>query len=79
MKKPNQKTKDTLLVLAALTAGFLAVSGGGFSDFAKTSFWWTFWDVAAWVGFVVFAGGWAYLAVKDRNYNKSEYERLKKK
>lgn len=58
--------KDYCLVAAAVLAGLLAVSGGGFSDYAKSGFFQVFWSVLAWVGFIAFAGGWLYLNAKDR-------------
>lgn len=79
MKKVNQNLKDSLLVLVAVTAGFLAVSGGGFADYAESKFWQITWAVLAWVGFFVFLGGWIYLKVKDSQYNSREYEEMKRK
>jgi hypothetical protein len=58
--------KDYLLLAAALTAGILAVCGGGFADYSESKFWAGFWSVAAWVGFAVFLLGWLYLVKKDK-------------
>jgi lipopolysaccharide export LptBFGC system permease protein LptF len=71
--RKKSSLKDVLLLLAALTAGFLAVSGGGFADYAKKSFWQHFWAISAWVGFAVFVGGWLFLAARDRAATKSDY------
>lgn len=57
--------KDYLLLAAAIVAGLLVVSGGGFADYAKSKAWQHFWAVSAWVGFFAFAGGWFYLFKKD--------------
>jgi hypothetical protein len=69
--------KDYLFVAAAVIAGLLAVCGGGFADYAESKFWAGFWSVAAWVGFIVFAGGWVYLSAKDRAASKNNYRRMK--
>lgn len=79
MKKVNQNLRDSLLVLAAVTAGLLAVSGGGFADYAESKFWQITWAVLAWVGFVVFVGGWIYLTIKDRQYTREKYNEDKRK
>jgi uncharacterized membrane protein len=52
--------KDICLTAAAVIFGLLAVMGGGFADYAMKPFWWHFWSIAAWVGFIGFVGGWLY-------------------
>ena len=54
-------TKDILIVIAALIAVGLAVSGDGFSDYANKPFWWKFWTGAAIASFLACVGGFIYL------------------
>jgi len=67
----NYKYKrDLLLVIIVVFAGFVAL--GGIADYAKTKFWWTFWDVAQIVCLVGLIGGWIYLYAKDRIASKGK-------
>lgn len=69
--------KDLLLTLVFGGLAFMAVAGDGFSDLAKTKFWWNFWSVAGVVGWVVCLGGWLYLWKKDRAQARERYENQK--
>lgn len=63
--------KDSVAVATVVLVGILAVSGGGFADYANKSFWQHFWSVGQVVAIVSLIGGWIYLASKERAANKS--------
>jgi drug/metabolite transporter (DMT)-like permease len=68
LSKLGSTTKSILFVVYLLACITLAIGGPGWSDYAKTPFWWTFWDIACGVGIVGFIGGifW-YFNTKQQN------------
>jgi hypothetical protein len=58
--------KDTLITVAVIMVGLLAVSSDGFSDFAQKKFWWIFWEVVSVLSILACFFGWLYLKSKDK-------------
>jgi putative Mn2+ efflux pump MntP len=64
--KVSRRTKDILLTAVAVISGLLVVMGAGIGDYAKKHFWQDFWYASAWIGAIVFIGGWIFLKVQDK-------------
>lgn len=65
-------TKDWFITLAVVILGLTAVLGPEASDYAKTKFWWKFWDTAALVSGIALFLGWLYLVAKDRQSREGQ-------
>lgn len=57
MKFITKHWRGILLVLYLVSCLTLTIGSLGWTDYAKTQFWWTFWDVSFWIGLVGFVGG----------------------
>lgn len=62
--------KDSLITLAVILVGILAVSSDGFSDFAKKKGWWIFWEVVEVLSIVACVAGWLFLKKKDKDFKE---------
>lgn len=61
--------KDWLWVFTAIVAVFGTIIFPGLSDYANHSFWWKFWDVAAFICAGTVVGGWIYFWTKKPGSN----------
>ncbi len=57
MKFIKEHWKGILFVLYLLSCLTLLIGGLGWTDYAKTPFWWKFWEIIPWVGGLGFVGG----------------------
>lgn len=66
IKKHWRAILFVLYLVACLT---LVIGSLGWTDYAKTPFWWTFWDIAVWPGLLGFIGGiWWFSKQKDKKW-----------
>lgn len=64
----SSKTKSILFIVFEILMLVLAIGGFGWSDYAKTKFWWTTWDILGVLGIIGFIGGiWWYASTKQQN------------
>lgn len=62
--------KDTLITVAVILVGILAVSSDGFSDIAKKKGWWMFWEVIEVLSIIACVAGWLFLNKKDKDFKE---------
>lgn len=64
--------KDAMKVAGVVILGLLAVSADGFSDYAKTKFWWSFWGIVQILAVVGWVVGYALVSryVKKKESQK---------